>query len=301
MLRLVAILVVALSGALGASVAAGESVPVLLASDAAPYVRAYEAFVEAHGGDCPRLVIGHQGLDLVGSLAGARVVVAIGTPAAVWAHGNLPPDASLVFCMVAGPEDTVLAQQPPAHGVATDVPLAEQVALIARALPDARRIGLIHRRDAQGERLLATVRAALPAGFAVEAVAVDGAANAAAIDEILGRRIDVVWTSADGGVYNEAAVKALLLGALRRRVPVFGFSPAFVRAGALLGVGIDPLAQGRQAAAIAREIALSAPAAPLRPAPLFEIALNLVVAKKLNVSLPAALVDHATHVFRPER
>ncbi|MBA3847823.1 MAG: hypothetical protein H0X45_14435, partial [Planctomycetes bacterium] len=166
MLRLVATLVIALATAL----AAGESVPVLLASGAAPYLRAYEAFVEAHGGDCPQLVLSQQGVDLVGALAGARVVVAIGTPAAVWAHGNLPPDAKLVFCMVAGPDDTVLAQQPLAHGVATDVPVAEQVALIARALPDARRIGLIHRRDAQGERLLATVRAALPAGFEAEAV-----------------------------------------------------------------------------------------------------------------------------------
>ncbi len=282
-------------------IVASESVPVVLASDAAPYRRAYEAFVEEHGGDCPQLVLGHPGSDLVAALAGARVVVAIGTPAAVWAHGNLPPDAKLVYCMVAGPDDTVLAQPPLAHGVATDVPIAEQIALIARALPDARRIGLLHRSDANGERLAATMRASLPAGWEVEAVAVDGPANAESIDAVLKRRVDLVWTSTDGGVYNEAAVKALLLGALRRRVPVFGFSPAFVRAGALLGVGIDPVAQGRQAAAIARQVAAATPAAPVRPAPRFDIAVNMVVAKKLGIDLPAEVVDSAVHVFKPER
>ena len=37
---------------------------------------------------------------------------------------------------------------------------------------------------------------------------------------------------------------------LRTNVPVFGFSPAFVRAGALVGVGVDPAAQGQQAATL---------------------------------------------------
>ena len=41
---------------------------------------------------------------------------------------------------------------------------------------------------------------------------------------------------ADAAAYDAATVRSLLLASIRRKTPVFGYSPALVRAGALLGV-----------------------------------------------------------------
>jgi ABC-type uncharacterized transport system substrate-binding protein len=89
---------------------------------------------------------------------------------------------------------------------------------------------------------------------------------------------------------------------LRRRVPVFGFSPAFVRAGALIGVGIDPHAQGRQAGELVRLSLARSPTADsipnaVRLAPTYQLAVNLTVARKLGVTLPAEFIAHADQVF----
>ena len=113
-----------------------------------------------------------------------------------------------------------------------------------------------------------------------------------------------MWTYADASLYNTATVRSLLLAGLRRKVPVFGFSPQFVRAGALLGVGISPTTQGEQAAAIALRL-LRAPSAsqPLGhevEAPQYQVAVNLIVTEALGLEVPSNLVDHAAFVFRKE-
>ena len=45
-------------------------------------------------------------------------------------------------------------------------------------------------------------------------------------------------------------MRTLLLAGIRKKIPVWGFSTAFVRAGALIGVGVEPRSQGAQAAEI---------------------------------------------------
>jgi ABC-type uncharacterized transport system substrate-binding protein len=131
---------------------------------------------------------------------------------------------------------------------------------------------------------------------------------AKAIDALLAGGVDVVWTAPDSSVYDVATVRSLLLEAIRSHTPVFGFSPAFVRAGALLGVGIEPAHQGRQAAAIVDLLLKAAAAASsgattqprpeqLCPDPEFQLAVNLIVARELSITLPKSLVTRAVHVF----
>jgi len=244
-------------------------------------------------------------------VAGDEVYVAVGTKAAVWLSRALPKNVPLVFCMVSDPNAAGLNNDPRACGIQTSVPLAAQFALVAKALPKARSLGMLRKTPpSANDRLAQEVIRTLPKGWRLQTAAISRHKSVAdAIEDLLGRDVDIVWTVPDAAVYNAATVRSLLLGAIRRKKPVFGFSASFVRAGALLGVGIDPRAQGRQAAGIA-DLVLKAqasgtstcPAAELPPAqrfpdPEFQVALNLIVARKLSITLPSSLVKRTAWVF----
>lgn len=281
---------------------AGEVV-VVISADLPPYRQAQEALFAGIDGPGKRvLVLDQVAADATKLPTDATCIVAVGTPAATWLHARKPA-SPLVYCMVSDPVGAGLHDPPPATGITTDVPFSEQLRLIAETLPQTRTVGLFYREaDERSKQTVTEARLALPAGWKLEAVALDRHDSpAAAIDALLGRSVDVVWTVPDTAIWSEGTVRSLLLASLRRRVPVFGFSSSFVRAGALLGVGLDPAAQGKQAAALVADVlAGRVPMTTMVP-PVYEICLNLVVAQKLSLTLPAAVVERAKRIFQPGR
>jgi putative ABC transport system substrate-binding protein len=278
---------------------AGEVV-IVLSSSAQPYEVAAGALKDQltrQGRRSRTVLLADMGKD-GGS---AHAVVALGTPAALAMHKQLPPQTLLVYAMVASPESAGLTRGRTATGVSTDVPFEEQFNLIASALPAARSVGVLYHGKVGASREMASAAAAsIPRGWRVEMVAVDQYRSVAeAIDDLLSRKIDIVWTAPDAAVFNSNTVRALLLGALRKGKPVFGFSPAFVQAGALVGVGIDPADQGRQAAALVAKVLAQKDAAGGVTPPEHQVAVNLIVARELRIELPRELVQRAAYVFRP--
>lgn len=287
---------------LGVFVAASATEVVsVISSDAAPYRAAHEALVQRLGKDGHQVrsvsmeALAANGLPALGQPA---CVVAIGSPAAVWLHGKKPP-IPLVYCLVSNPERAGLLTPPAAFGVTTDIPLTDQLMLLREALPEAKSIGLLFRQgDPDSQRQTDALRALLPVDMILESIAIDQQPSpAAAIDALLARRIDLVWTSPDSTIWNEATVRSLLLTALRRKIPVFGFSTAFVRAGALVGVGLDPANQGAQAAMVVIDHLAGKATTASVVAPTFDICLNLVVAQKLSLTMPKPLLERAKQVF----
>ncbi len=231
-------------------------------------------------------------------------MVAIGSRAASFLDNHRPAGVPVVFCMVSDPVLAGLIAEPRLGGVVTEVPLGVQLALIAEALPQARTLGMLYRGDLERSRAqLEQLQALLPSSWRLEAVGIESAQSVAeAIDSLFTRPIDVVWTAPDSTIFTEATVRTLLLSALRKRVPVFGFSPSFVRAGALFGIGINPLTQGAQCATmlLGRLAGERAACDQLIP-PDYEIEVNLVVARKLALDLPAALVGRAAQTYQAGR
>ncbi len=282
----------------------------VLSSDALPYRDAQiaiEKSLTARGCRVTAILLSKaQAADAEHPLPKADAVIAIGTDAAVWAHDHSPPP--VYFCMVPSAEDAALDQGAVCRGITTDVPLADQLAIIAEALPRARAIGILYRSDtSEGRKAKDRFQAALPTGWHLEAVAVNELeSKAKAIDELLSRKIDAVWTAPDAAIYDVAAIRSLLLAALRRSIPVYGFSQALVRAGGLVGANIDPAAQGTQLARLlatdldsrARNPSLAL--ASIAQAPEHQIVVNLIVADKLSVRIADALIQRAATVFRDE-
>jgi len=67
-------------------------------------------------------------------------------------------------------------------------------------------------------------------------------------------KVDFLLCSPDPDLYNAVTIKPLILASLDGRLPVVGFSPAFVRAGAAAGIYADYRESGRQAAAMATRL-----------------------------------------------
>jgi ABC-type uncharacterized transport system substrate-binding protein len=229
-------------------------------------------------------------------------VVSIGTPAAVWLHQKTFAGKK-VYCMVSDPENAGLNRPPSISGISTDIPINAQLTLIKDTLPEVRIIGTLYQQqDPKSAATLDDLRKQIPPTWRIEAVAVDAYDSpAGAIDALLDKRLDLVWTAPDPIIYTNASVRHLLLNALRRRVPVFGFSASFVRAGALLGVSIDPDQQGQQVAKHLRAMLSGTPTSDTIIIPTYDICLNLVVAQKLSLNFPPAVVERAKQLFQPGR
>lgn len=285
-----------------------SEVLIVRTSDAEPYVKAEAAVrgpLTQEGMTVRSLlakVVSDNGVEA--SVGQADIVVAIGRPAGHWLHKQLSSKIKFVYCMVSNAKEAGLLEAPICSGVSTDIPISDQFKLIGEALPKAHTVGLLYHRDADQESQAELLQAGLPPGWHMDAVAVDDFPSiAAAIDALVNRSVDIIWTTADQKLYDTATVRALLLAALRHKTPVWGFSPAFVRAGALLGVGVDPSVQGAQAAALVMH-AVSQPTALtgaiLVPAQ-FQIAVNVIVAEQLEITVPETLLHRAEFVYRPEK
>jgi ABC-type uncharacterized transport system substrate-binding protein len=232
-------------------------------------------------------------------------MVAVGTGAASWIRKNMQPADKLIYCMVAGTGQAGL-KGPNVTGITTSVPITSQFALIDRALPRARVIGMLFSsKSKKSLENLANAKAALKKGWRI--VSVDVArhkSRANAMFTLLVKDIDIVWASPDPAVYNPQSVRFLLLTALKRKVPVFGFSTGFVRIGALLGVSVDPKVQGAQAANLTdRVLQVSAGTPDVKPPPpatIYSIVVNLIVADRIGVDLPKKFIKTAGTVYRPK-
>jgi ABC-type uncharacterized transport system substrate-binding protein len=289
--------------------AAATTIVVVRTSDAEPYVQA-EAAMRGHLNqqqyDISSVLVrdvSQKGVEA--AIGKPDAVVAIGTSAARWLHKELPPSIKLLYCMVSNAGEAGLTEGRNCGGVTTDVNITQQFALIAEALPHARVVGTLYRSDsAEGKDALRSLTSGVPSGWRVESVAVNEYPSIAeAIDALTQKNVDVIWTTADQKLYDSAAVRALLLAALRAKIPVWGFSPAFVRAGALLGVGVEPRSEGAQIAdLLVKSIAdpQNAPAGAASPRE-FQIAVNLIVAEQLGITIPDSLSGRATFVYRTEK
>ena len=168
-----------------------------------------------------------------------------------------------------------------------DQPLNRQVALIRLALPSVRRIGVLW--GAESLIHAPSLRSLAPSsGFQfVEANVIASEPLFPGLKRVLDDS-EVLLALADPTVYNSNTIQNVLLASFRARVPVLAFSPAYVRAGALLALYVTPTQVGQQVASVVRGV-LQGKALPSSPAYAqnFSVAVNGHVARSLGLALDA--------------
>ena len=233
-----------------------------------------------------------------------RVWLAIGEDAAVRVHELRRPEISIAHCLVSDPAYVGLDPYD-FPGVAYSAPLSNQIRLIQEILPEAKVLGVLVRSGSEeGRSRVQDLVAALPAGWSVETVVVAAQDSFDwAVDELLTRPIDLVWTFPDEALYDPATTKSLLLACLRKRKPVYGHAREIVQAGALFGIAMDSQAQGRAAVELVWTMLSYPEMGPSAVRRLLDpragegmIAINLAVAEVLGREIPPALVNRAKYV-----
>lgn len=168
-----------------------------------------------------------------------------------------------------------------------DQPFSRQLELARLALPAARRVGVLWGPTSQVQ---APALRALALASGLELVEATVARNEllfTGLKTVL-EEADLLLAVADPQVYSNNSIQNILLASFRAKVPLMAFSPAYVRAGALLALHVTPTQIGRHAATIASRVlqgkALSA--TPLYPLE-FTVAVNEHVARSFGLTLDA--------------
>jgi ABC-type uncharacterized transport system substrate-binding protein len=165
-------------------------------------------------------------------------------------------------------------------------PLTRQVELIRLALPKVRRVGVLWGDESRSqqavlESVLQSRGLKLVSAHAKPAIPIF-----AELKTVL-EESDLLLALPDPQVYNSASIQNILLSSFRAQVPMLAFSPAYVRAGALLALHSTPLQIGRQAGVVAYAALQGRPlGAPQYPQD-FSVSVNEHVARSLGLSLDA--------------
>jgi len=186
------------------------------------------------------------------------VIVAISTPSAQ-AVAAATKTIALVYSAVTDP---VAAQLVPSFaasgsnvtGVADPLPLEQQIALIQRVVPSARRVGMVYSPgEANSVVVLERMRELLPkfGMVLVDAAAARTVDVGAAARSLVGK-VDVIYTSTDNNVVS--AYEALVKVGSDAKLPLIASDTDSVKRGAIAALGLDFFNVGVQTGRMAARI-----------------------------------------------
>ncbi len=295
--------------ALAPAGAAAPAVAIVTSEHSPDYVEAIEAIgAELARGGYSRsdltVISASELTSLALSSTSPRLIVALGTPAAQ-ALARTESKAPQLFALLTRHSFENLytwRKTPPPHPVSAvylDQPISRQLDLLRLALPELRRIGVLLGPASQS---LAPKleRAAAERGLRLASAQVEDSKSLYAGLQQVVNQADILLAIADPLVFNANTIQNILLTTFRARVPLFAFSPAYVKAGALLAIYSTPGQFGAQAGVIARAFLQGKPLpAPQYPVA-FTVSANPHVARSLGLSLDeTALSKRLSQMEKP--
>lgn len=233
-----------------------------------------------------------------GALAGSRIIVTVGAEAAQAVAEQAPRQPVLHTLLPRESFENLPA--PPGAGrrsaVFLDQPVQRQIALLVEALPEWRQLALLAGPRSQhlAARLAAAAREQQMV-VTIENIATDREIYPA-LERLLAERA-ILLALPDRVVFNSYTIQNILLTSYRHRSPLIGFSPAYVRAGALLGLFSTPAQISEQAAEAIRTVLAGGTLPPPQAPRQFEVGINQNVARSLGITLEPA-EDIAARMIR---
>ena len=165
-----------------------------------------------------------------------------------------------------------------------DQPAQRQLELLRAVLPAARNVGLVvgpaTERDASTYRSLAEAR-----GLAMMIERAGRETELYPVLQSVLRASDVLLALPDPYIVNAATAQNLLLTSFRFRVPVIGYSAAYVRAGALAAVYSSPRQIGLEAGQLVRQFLRTGGLLQAKYPRYFTVAVNRALADSLGYSI----------------
>jgi len=289
-LRRIAVVLILFGAALPARpVAAIEHVSVLLSESGGAYAEVAEAIhseLKGFAEVSTRLASESPGP----SRAPVLAIVAVGTEACEHTARNGVLTNALLCVLVprtaferiaagAGERRRILS------AIVLDQPPARQLALIRIAMPERHRVAVLVGEQSMG--LAAELSGAASASaMRVVTARVESVPDLGPVLQQTLRQADVLLAVPDSAIYNSQTIHNILRTTFRMRLPMVAFSPAYVRAGALLAVYSTPGQIGAQAGRSIRALLSGHNLPALQFPKAFMVSTNPHVARSLGIALP---------------
>lgn len=222
------------------------------------------------------------------------VVYSIGTNALRFAQQRII-DTPVVFSMVLNPGKITKTN---ITGVSLNIPVKVKLRNIKQILPFVKRIGMIYSPKFLHLYMDAS-KACSEMGFQLVSKLINSKSEIAGAIKEISKQIDCFLVIPDTEIYIPQLISNLILEGLRSNFPVIGLSVFHTKAGALLSFEGDYHDIGSQAGEIALEIhngEQSVYSQLVKPRKT-RFSLNLLVAERLNISLPSKVIKEASEVF----
>jgi ABC-type uncharacterized transport system substrate-binding protein len=186
----------------------------------------------------------------------AKLIISLGTDAFRQVFARAPRAAVMAALIPRISYERVLQEsnrKPPANMAALylDQPFGRQLDLLRLVLPGLHRVGVVWGPESVMQQPLLQTMAQSRGLELSEGVVGDSTPLISALRSALDNA-DVLLAVADGSVYNASTVANILLTSYRAKTPVMAFSPAYVKAGALLSVHSTAAQAGNQLASMVR-------------------------------------------------
>jgi len=164
-----------------------------------------------------------------------------------------------------------------------DQPAARQLELIRLALPAARGIGILVGAESRSHAT-ALEKAARERGMQITLEPVGPGGLFQALQSLLAD-VEVLLALPDSAVFNSQTAANILTATYRRQVPLVGFSPAYVKAGALFALYSTPAQIGARGGEVLRQALATRSLPPPQWPRQYTVAVNRDVARSLGFVL----------------
>jgi putative ABC transport system substrate-binding protein len=230
------------------------------------------------------------------------LIISIGSPSTIFIKENFP-NSPLVFSTVLNPETSGIITESDSNrsmtGASLDIPIDIQFQKFKMVYRSLNSLGVIY--TDQTSALIDRAREIAPQlGLELVAIKIESDRDVPRALDSLCRIVDGIWTIADDSIYTPQATKFMILVSLRNKKPIMGFSPSFVKSGALLGLNYDYKDIGRRAGDLAlryfqgeslAEIPVAAPG-------VIYLHINLKTANQLGIEVDQSLVDISKEIYK---
>lgn len=228
-----------------------------------------------------------------------RLIVTLGSAATSYVS-EMITDRPVVFCMVLNPTASGFIQSMTTSGnnltgASLDIPLEMQFEAIRTVIPSAKRVGVIYSPQETERVIQEAKKAAEEIGLKLISIPIVSEEEVPRALRTLDGRVDALWSVADSNVFSSASTEFILLHTLRNKIPFFGLSPAFVKAGALMALAADYKEVGAQCGQLAAKV-LSGDdpsSLPITIPQTITMYLNLKTAQTIGLKIPADQVKGA--------
>ncbi len=203
-------------------------------------------------------------------------------------HFGSTPSLKL-YSIVLNPQK-ILVSENKLCGIALNIPVQEQLRIIASGIPNARKIGLIYDPSHNKDFFENAANYASNHGIKILPLKVNSRKEIPALLKNHLTNMDVLWLIPDRTVISESIVRYVIKEAFKRKIPTIGYNRFFYESGALMAFVFNYQELGKQAAhklltALSGQICIDS-------APLFQVWINKRVAVKLERKTPET-------IFRP--